>query len=92
VNYFLNIKKNLYPHFIHLTASTNCQKEAVELLIKKGASVNEKSSLGFTPLHEASRNGHTEIAELLIKNGANINEKNRGGSTPLYSGNGKLLS
>ena len=69
-----------------IKASENNQKEAVELLIKNGASVNEKSCYGFTALHEASRHGHTEIAELLIKSGANKDEKTRGGSTPLYSG------
>ena len=54
----------------------------VELLIDKGAGVNEKHH-GATALHFASSNGFADIVRLLIDRGADVNVKGSGGMTPL---------
>ena len=62
------------------------EKEIVELLIEKGADVNEKSSFHGTALTCAVRSGNIEITKLLIDNGADISiDSNYGfyGATPL---------
>lgn len=46
------------------------QLGAVKLLLRKGASPNQQSVRGMTPLHHAAKLGHTQIAKLLIKHGA----------------------
>ncbi|MGB5013267.1 MAG: ankyrin repeat domain-containing protein, partial [Pyrinomonadaceae bacterium] len=45
-------------------------KEAVELLIAKGADINAKNKDGKTPLQLAIDSKNKEIAELLKKHGA----------------------
>ena len=57
--------------------------EAVKLLIKNGADVNEGGYWG-NPLEIASYKGRYEIAEILINNGASINYVSRDGMTPLF--------
>lgn len=46
--------------------------ESTKLLIEKGARVNQKDSLGRTPLSIAAFFGFKEIAELLMENNAQI--------------------
>ncbi|WP_363550366.1 ankyrin repeat domain-containing protein [Caldifermentibacillus hisashii] len=46
--------------------------EFAKVLIKKGASVNQKDSLGRTPLSISAFFGFTEIAKLLLENNAQI--------------------
>jgi hypothetical protein len=60
-------------------------------LIERGASVNEKDRIGWTPLHLACRSGHTATAVTLIERGASVNEKSQFGHTPLHEtcGNGR---
>ena len=66
-------------------AARSGRKEIVELLIAKGADVNEKDDFyGTTPLHWAAVYGHKEIAELLIGEGAEVNAMDNFGRTPLH--------
>ncbi|MDC0065797.1 ankyrin repeat domain-containing protein [Verrucomicrobia bacterium] len=57
-------------------------KALVELLISKGADVNEIYC--DAPLHLASVKNHKVIVEILISKGANVNAKNHLGQTPLH--------
>ena len=51
------------------------EKDIVQILIDKGASINTKNEYGFTALMLASSNGHKDIVELLIDKGADIDAK-----------------
>ena len=53
-------------------ASYHGYKDIVELLLKRGANVNETNKRR-TALFEASGRGHYDIMELLIKEGADVN-------------------
>jgi hypothetical protein len=56
-------------------------KEAVELLIKKGADVNHRTSGNYTPLMQAALVGQTEIVRILLDAGADPTVKDTGGRT-----------
>ncbi|MFC1763445.1 ankyrin repeat domain-containing protein [Planctomycetota bacterium] len=69
---------------LHL-ASESADEDVVELLLDKGAKINEKENeSGLTALHHAARIGKRNVAELLIAKGADINVKDKQGRTPLY--------
>ena len=53
------------------------------ILLKSGADVNAKNSLGETPLHGCCRLGMDQVAALLVKAGATIDEQDNFGSTAL---------
>ena len=53
-------------------ASQHGYNDIVELLLKRGANVNETNNRR-TALYEASANGHYDTMELLIKAGADVN-------------------
>jgi len=63
------------------TAAYYGNVEVVKYLISKGANINEKNNVGFTPLHNAAMDtgheehdtGKLEVAELLISKGADVN-------------------
>ena len=59
-------------------------KEVAELLIAKGADVNDIAGEGGwgSPLHHTTRYGVKEVAELLIFRGANVNAKINSGRNP----------
>jgi len=70
---------------LHLAAQMG-HKEIVELLIAKGADVNAKCDVGWTPLHNAQ---DKEIVELLIAEGADVNAKTNLEGTPLDQADGE---
>jgi hypothetical protein len=53
-------------------------------LIEGGASVNDNSHFGGTPLHFACGMGHTATVMALIERGANVNKVNCVDRTPLH--------
>ena len=55
---------------LHL-ASGYGKFEIANLLLERGANINEKEKFGRTPLHLASEYGHFEIANLLLERGEN---------------------
>ena len=57
-------------------------KDAIKLLISKGANVNIKDSAGCTPLHYAIWMDYGDIVETLINNGSDVNAEDNDGFTP----------
>ncbi|XP_045782017.1 poly [ADP-ribose] polymerase tankyrase [Maniola jurtina] len=49
------------------------RKQVMEILIRKGARVNEKNKDGQTPLHVATENAHLDAMDLLLRHGAKVN-------------------
>ena len=49
-------------------------QNAVELLLKRGANINQANQHGHTALRYAAEAGHTDTVRLLLKHGANINQ------------------
>lgn len=92
------LKKNLTSetvNFIHpYTADTplHCavmsiypkRKQVVEILIRKGAALNEKNKEFLTPLHLAANQANYEAMDLLLKNDADINALDGLGQTVLH--------
>jgi ankyrin repeat protein len=60
-------------------------KEALRLLIQKGANVNEAEADGATALHWASYRDDLQSIDALIKAGAKVNAANELGATPLWT-------
>jgi uncharacterized protein len=58
--------------------------ESAQVLIAKGADVNQTSVDASSPLLVAVQNGHYEVARLLLDRGANPDLANGKGWTPLY--------
>jgi len=57
-------------------------RKVIELVIKKGVSVNDKTKNGETPLHLcADRNDLVDVMELIIKNGGDFNATDGNGET-----------
>jgi uncharacterized protein (TIGR03067 family) len=59
-------------------------RNVVELLLERGANVNERAFGGMTLLHLAASVGLTDAAGLLIAHGADVNAKGDKGQTPLH--------
>ena len=58
--------------------------DVARLLLDRGASVNQASKSGASPLLCASSFGHTEVARLLLDRGADKNQMDRYGVSPLF--------
>ena len=87
VNYFLsqeqeidiNVKDEEYKRTALIWAVIEGHKEIVQLLLDKGAKIDEKDDYEKTPpFILAIKMGHIEIVKLLIDKGADINEKDNG--------------
>ena len=68
------------------TAVFNCDIEAVEAALRKGAKPNlPYNHQGWTPFLRACRAFYEpEVIKLFLEHGANINGKNKDGETPLH--------
>ena len=62
----------------------------MQLLLSKGAPVDEKGEFCMTALMWASVKGHTEVVQLLLGKGALFDEKKNNGVPP-YGGNTALM-
>ncbi|XP_014233514.2 ankyrin-1-like [Trichogramma pretiosum] len=67
-----------------LLVQQNCKKNAVELLLRRGADPNVVDKKGFTPLHYAIFNGDINLVEILLRRGARANLVNERGETCLH--------
>src|SRR5437868_3016214 len=54
----------------------------MRLLLDRGAEVNARQQLGFTPLHGAAGNGDEAMVDLLLARGADAGAKSDDGKTP----------
>ncbi len=59
-------------------------KNAVDVLLRRGANVNCRDFWDETPLHNAAYNGDVEIAKKLLENGADPNNVNNFGLSPAH--------
>uniref|UniRef100_A0A8D2IPD0 Poly [ADP-ribose] polymerase n=1 Tax=Varanus komodoensis TaxID=61221 RepID=A0A8D2IPD0_VARKO len=60
------------------------RKQVCELLLRKGANVNEKTKDFLTPLHVASEKAHNDVVEVLMKHEAKVNALDNLGQTSLH--------
>ncbi|KAK2876855.1 hypothetical protein Q8A67_020951 [Cirrhinus molitorella] len=60
------------------------RKQICELLLRKGANVNEKNKNFLTPLHLAAEKSHNDIIEVLVKHEAKVNAVDNLGQTALH--------
>jgi ankyrin repeat protein len=58
-------------------------KDAVELLLKRGAEVNGQDADGWTALMEAASKGRTQIVKQLLAHGADVDVSSYNGCTTL---------
>jgi hypothetical protein len=67
------------------SAAAEGHADCCELLLEKGADVNERCAWGwYSPLHLALRRGHREVAVLLLNHGARWEMKDKHGKTPMH--------
>ncbi|XP_062925150.1 poly [ADP-ribose] polymerase tankyrase-1 isoform X1 [Mobula hypostoma] len=60
------------------------RKQVTELLLRKGANVNEKNKDFLTPLHVAAERAHNDVVEVLHKHGAKMNALDTLGQAALH--------
>ncbi|XP_075791247.1 poly [ADP-ribose] polymerase tankyrase-2 isoform X3 [Pelodiscus sinensis] len=60
------------------------RKQVCELLLRKGANINEKTKDFLTPLHMASEKAHNDVVEVIVKHEAKVNALDSLGQTSLH--------
>jgi hypothetical protein len=80
INTQTNITMN---NFLH-TAILEKNENQANILIQKGADLNQKNTNGQTPLHLAVDEGLEKICELLLEKGADVNSQDSQKNTPLH--------
>ncbi|XP_053367381.1 poly [ADP-ribose] polymerase tankyrase-2-like isoform X2 [Clarias gariepinus] len=60
------------------------RKQVCEILLRRGANINDKTKDLLTPLHLAAEMSHNDIIDLLIKHEAKVNALDSQGQTPLH--------
>ena len=71
-----------YTPLMHVAAQDNYSLSVVAALLRHGAEVDRKNSLGDTALHWASDAGNTELVRLLLESGADADCVGSAGVTP----------
>jgi ankyrin repeat protein len=66
--------------------------EAVKLCVELGMDVNEKNSMGLTPVMGAANRGSDSIIEYLVSKGAKLDAKDNVGRTPYNWAEGVFLA
>ena len=73
-----------YSSSLHIATKENADN-LVQLLIEKGAHVNDRDILFRTPLHLAAEYAKPAMVELLLANGADVEVKDKYERTPLHA-------
>ncbi|KFB40787.1 hypothetical protein ZHAS_00008218 [Anopheles sinensis] len=60
------------------------RKQVLEVLIRKGALLNEKNKDFLTPLHISADNSHNELMDVLLRHGAKVDALDGLGQTALH--------
>ncbi|XP_054259303.1 ankyrin-3-like [Macrosteles quadrilineatus] len=68
-----------YP--LHICSAVG-NKELVEILLDKGATISTVNRAGYSALHVAAKAGHLEICKLLLSHGASLDYRGPKGFTP----------
>uniref|UniRef100_A0A3Q3A380 Ankyrin repeat domain 27 (VPS9 domain) n=1 Tax=Kryptolebias marmoratus TaxID=37003 RepID=A0A3Q3A380_KRYMA len=71
--------------YTSLHAAAVCgQAQLIDMLVRKGASVNATDYHAFTPLHLACQRGYQGVSLLLLHYKANADAQDNNGNTPLH--------
>ena len=83
----VNAKESSWGSSALHAAASLCQRPQssaiLNLLLDRGAAINETGDAGWSALIEAADQGRTETVGLLLDRGANINERTKYGDTAL---------
>lgn len=71
----------VYAHFPLHSAAMHANEPLARYLLEKGFPVNERDSLGMTPLMK--NNDHAAMTRLLLEQGADVNARSNEGNTAL---------
>ena len=66
----------------------NADINMLKFLVDKGANVNVKDNIDWTPLHTAAVRSKIDVVQFLIEKGVDVNVKNSLGRTPLHEAAG----
>lgn len=66
-----------------MLAAYNNHEQTTQMLVDKGAIVDQKNDRGQTPLAGVCFKGYLNVAKVLVRAGANIYENNGMGTTPI---------
>lgn len=71
---------------LHAVASSSSpkRKQVIDMLVRKGAHLNEKNKGFLTPLHIAADNSHFDVMDALLRHGAKVNSLDALGQTALH--------
>lgn len=78
------MKLGASPQYSLYAAAYNRDVEAIRLLVKHGADIEERTGGGATPLIGAVQWSHFESAEAMAKLGADVNAQDERGMTALH--------
>lgn len=89
------VERNAGKYTPFLNGVQSGSEQVMELLLKRGANINAKTSEGFTPMHVAAYYDQCAAATLLLRHGLSVNARDAHQRTPLMiaaqQGNMKMV-